>query len=50
MVNGSGDPMNSGKLYDLKKMVNIDKLSSWEAGVKTEEGGYEKSFRFPEEC
>lgn len=37
-------------IWTPKENGNIDKLSSQEAGVKTEEGGYEKSFRFPEEC
>lgn len=39
-------------IYGLQKKMQVpDKLSSWEVGVKTEEGGgYEKSFRFPEEC
>lgn len=37
-------------IWTPKENGNIEKLSSWEVGVKTEEGGYEKSFRFPEEC
>lgn len=42
--------MNSGKLYGIQKGMGtyIDKLSSWEVGVQSDEG-YESSFRFPEE-